>query len=122
MKVTAIGNNVSNKQCFGSVYRLDSKKPVDMVVINVLKNSSPKDLGGGTLLSQTLAWCNPKIREMFSDGVDLFMQRGEVSKYKDAYWLDYKNLPDFIKNYAKEAKEISKETAKDVAPVLIGLF
>lgn len=122
MKITTINNNVSSNQNFGAIYRLDSKKPVDMLVINVLKNSSPEDLGGGTLLSQTMSWCNSKIREIFPEGVDLFMQRGEVSKLCDAYWLDYKNLPTFIKKYSKEAKEISKETAKDVAPALIGIF
>ena len=122
MKITTIGNNVSNKQNFGAIYRLDSKNPIDMVVINVLKNSSSEDLGGGGLLSQTLAWCNPKIRELLPEGMDLFMQRGEVSKYKDAYWLGYENLPDFIKNYVKESKEISEDTAKDVAPVLMRMF
>lgn len=122
MKVVKIENNVNNKQNFGACYRLDSKKPIDMLISNVLKNSSPEGLGGGTLLSQTMVWCNPKIRKMFPEGTDLFMQQGEVSKYKDTYWLEYNNVPELIAKYMKESKEISKDAVKDIAPALIGIF
>lgn len=111
MRILSINDNTNLKnnknQSFGFYYKFDLNNSFDRKLKEKLISKK-----AGAFITQTLAW--ERVKTVFGEKTDLFMPPKEVSEYKDAYWLQYNELPKICSEWLKSAKPVSNENASEI--------
>ncbi len=119
MKILQIDNNTNKKnsknQTFGYFYKFDLNNSYD----RELKEKLIKN-GGKTFMTKCLGW--ERVKKVFDENTDLYMPPKEFeNKYRDAYWLHYKELHKICKKWLKSAKPVSKEIESEILNTISNL-